>query len=66
MGEPAGPCIPVVVILHIIGQFMWGRRVHEVGVGPEPVSRSKLTAGRLAAALSQVLQDDQLLKVYPH
>ncbi len=49
--------IPAVVVPHIIDQFMWGQRVFELGVGPKPTPRSRLTAGRLAAALEQALED---------
>jgi sterol 3beta-glucosyltransferase len=52
--------IPAVVIPHIIDQFIWGQRVFELGVGPKPIPRSKLTAANLAAALEQVLHDPVL------
>jgi sterol 3beta-glucosyltransferase len=47
--------IPALVIPHIIDQFIWGQRVHELGVGPEPIPRKKLTAERLAEALEQAV-----------
>lgn len=49
--------IPAVVVPHIIDQFIWGQRVFELGVGPRPIPRSKLTAERLAAALERALED---------
>lgn len=49
--------IPAVVIPHIIDQFIWGRRVAELGAGPQPIPRSKLTVEGLAAALDQVVRD---------
>ena len=43
--------IPTVAIPHMTDQFTWARRLHELGVGPEPIRRSQLTVERLAAAL---------------
>ena len=50
--------VPSVIIPHGNDQFAWGRRVQELGVGPEPVPWKKLTAGKLAAAIQQALADD--------
>lgn len=52
--------IPAVVIPQIIDQFIWGRRVHELGAGPQPISRSKLTGERLASALERALGEDEM------
>ncbi len=49
--------VPAVVIPHIIDQYYWGQRVHELGVGPKFITRGKLTAGNLAEAIHQALQD---------
>lgn len=38
-------------------QPFWGQRVHDLGVGPKPIARAKLTADRLAAALVQMTSD---------
>jgi len=46
--------IPAVVIPHIIDQFIWGSKVYELGVGPRPIPRSRLTAKNLAAAFEEV------------
>ncbi len=46
--------IPAVVIPHIIDQFIWGSKVYELGVGPRPITRSRLTAKNLAAAFEEV------------
>ena len=43
--------IPMLVIPHIIDQFIWGNQVAQLGVGPQPIPRPKLTAENLAAAL---------------
>ncbi len=49
--------IPSLVIPHIIDQFIWGQRVFELGVGPKPISRPKLTVQSLAESLVQMAQD---------
>jgi UDP:flavonoid glycosyltransferase YjiC (YdhE family) len=43
--------IPMLVIPHIIDQFIWGNKVAQLGVGPKPIPRPKLTTENLAAAL---------------
>ena len=51
----AGFCagIPMLVIPHIIDQFIWGNKVAELGVGPQPIARPKLSADKMAASLRQ-------------
>lgn len=51
---------PGVVIPHVIDQFYWGQRVAELGAGPQFISRGKLTAANLQAALRQALEDGAL------
>jgi UDP:flavonoid glycosyltransferase YjiC (YdhE family) len=46
--------IPMLVIPHIIDQFIWGQKVAELGVGPQPISRAKLKPQALAEALLQM------------
>ncbi len=46
--------IPALVIPHIIDQFIWGQKVAELGVGPAPIPRAKLTVAKMAAALQQM------------
>jgi UDP:flavonoid glycosyltransferase YjiC (YdhE family) len=43
--------IPMLVIPHIIDQFIWGNKAAQLGVGPKPIPRPKLTAENMAAAL---------------
>jgi UDP:flavonoid glycosyltransferase YjiC (YdhE family) len=52
--------IPQVVIPHIIDQFIWGQKVHELGVGPQPISRAKLRRETLTQAIGQVLHDETM------
>ncbi|WKZ35130.1 MAG: glycosyltransferase [Anaerolineales bacterium] len=46
--------IPMLVIPHIIDQFIWGGKVAQLGVGPQPISRPKLNAANMAVALRQM------------
>lgn len=48
---------PTVVVPTGGDQPFWGRCIAQLGVGPEPVPRRKLTAGRLAAAIRASLDD---------
>ncbi len=42
---------PTVICPFFGDQPFWGRRVHELGVGPEPIPQKKLTVSGLAAAI---------------
>jgi sterol 3beta-glucosyltransferase len=46
--------IPMLVIPHIIDQFIWGNKVAELGVGPKPIARPKLNIHDMAEALRQM------------
>lgn len=39
-------------------QLFWGRRVHALGAGPEPVPQKKLTIKRLVGAIRAVINDE--------
>jgi sterol 3beta-glucosyltransferase len=43
--------VPNIVVPFTSDQPFWGRRVHELGVGPKPIPARKLSAERLASAL---------------
>lgn len=43
--------VPQVVVPHIGDQPYWGRRVHDLGLGPAPIRRPDLTVANLAAAI---------------
>jgi sterol 3beta-glucosyltransferase len=49
--------VPSVVIPFFADQPFWGRRVAELGVGPAPIPRKKLTAERLARAIETAMGD---------
>jgi sterol 3beta-glucosyltransferase len=55
-----GAGVPGVVVPHVIDQFYWGMRVNELGVGPKPISRGKLTVPALTAAIRQAVEDEAM------
>jgi UDP:flavonoid glycosyltransferase YjiC (YdhE family) len=48
--------VPQLVVPHIVDQFFHGRRIAELGAGPAPVPKAKLTADAIAAALRSRFQ----------
>jgi sterol 3beta-glucosyltransferase len=53
--------VPSVVVPYFFDQPLWAQRLTRLGVAARPLPRSKLTADRLAAALSDVLNDPATL-----
>ena len=51
---------PSVVCPFFGDQYFWARRVHALGVGPAPVPQRRLTADRLASALSEAVRDQSI------
>ncbi len=51
---------PTVVVPFIVDQPFWGKRIHALGVGPEPIPAKKLTAAKLAAAIGTATADQAL------
>ena len=49
--------VPSIVTPFFGDQPFWGRRVHELGVGPAPISRRRLSVDRLAKAISIAVTD---------
>jgi UDP:flavonoid glycosyltransferase YjiC (YdhE family) len=52
--------VPSIVIPFFGDQFFWGQRVAELGAGPEPIPRKKLTVERLAQAIQEALTDQTM------
>jgi UDP:flavonoid glycosyltransferase YjiC (YdhE family) len=50
--------IPSVPIPHMTDQFLWARRLHELGVGPTPLRRRELTTQALAQAIRIATGDE--------
>jgi sterol 3beta-glucosyltransferase len=52
--------VPSVVVPWFGDQFFWGWRVGELGAGPKPISRNKLTSANLAGAIQQAVSDEAI------
>jgi UDP:flavonoid glycosyltransferase YjiC (YdhE family) len=46
---------PSVVVAHAFDQFFWARRLHELGVGGEPLQKRTITAEKLASVIQNAL-----------
>ncbi len=49
--------VPTFIIPHLGDQPYWGLRTHQLGVGPKPIPRPKLTATTLADGIRQMVND---------
>lgn len=49
--------VPNIVVSHFGDQMYWGKRIAELGAGPEPIARKNLTRERLAQAISMAIHD---------
>ena len=49
--------VPSIVIPFFADQPYWGQRVADLGVGPAPIPRQKLTVDRLAQAIQIAVTD---------
>jgi UDP:flavonoid glycosyltransferase YjiC (YdhE family) len=45
--------VPQIIVPHILDQYFWGERIYRSGLGPRPIRRYRLTAGRLAKAINE-------------
>jgi sterol 3beta-glucosyltransferase len=52
--------VPSIVIPFLGDHIFWGRRVAELGVGPEPIPRKQLTVERLEQAIQRTLTDQTM------
>jgi UDP:flavonoid glycosyltransferase YjiC (YdhE family) len=52
--------VPSVLVPHIGDQPFWAQRVAELGVGPQPIPRRRLTALRLAEAITSAVTDTNI------
>jgi UDP:flavonoid glycosyltransferase YjiC (YdhE family) len=52
--------VPSMVVSHGVDQFFWGSRIEKLGAGPAPLARGKLTAQRLAEAITRTLADAKI------
>ena len=49
--------VPTVIVPFMGDQPFWGRRIADLGVGPVPIPRNKLTAARLAEAITEAVSN---------
>ncbi len=49
--------VPSVVVPHMIDQHAWGRTIHELGAGPAPIPRRKLSKQALQQAIAAAVTD---------
>lgn len=49
--------LPTVVVPFFFDQFLWAWRVHQLGAGPRWIPRKRLTAERLASAVTRAVGD---------
>jgi UDP:flavonoid glycosyltransferase YjiC (YdhE family) len=52
--------IPSVVVPYHGDQPFWGQRIAQLGVGPQPVPRKKLSVDSLAQAIQSALTDKEM------
>jgi UDP:flavonoid glycosyltransferase YjiC (YdhE family) len=49
--------IPAIITPYFGDQPFWGQRVYELGVGPKPIPRHRLTVDRLAESIRYAVSD---------
>jgi UDP:flavonoid glycosyltransferase YjiC (YdhE family) len=52
--------VPSIIVPVLSDQPFWGRRLHDLGVGVEPLPRSALTADKLASAITEVVSNQTI------
>jgi sterol 3beta-glucosyltransferase len=52
--------VPNLVVPFMFDQFFWGERIAALGAGPRPIPFKRLTAGRLAQAITSAVFDLQM------
>lgn len=51
---------PMLICPFIADQPFWGKRIHALGVGPQPVPQKKLSVKKLANALQAITNDETM------
>ncbi len=52
--------VPSIIVPFFADQPFWGRRVYELGVGPRPIPRKRLTTESLADAITAAVEDREM------
>ncbi|MCX6035778.1 MAG: glycosyltransferase [Chloroflexi bacterium] len=58
--------IPAIITPFFGDQPFWGQRVYELGVGPRPIPRQRLTVDRLAESIRCALSDTEMREKAAH
>ena len=53
---------PTIICPFSFDQPYWGKRIHELGLGPKPLPQRKLTAQQLAKAIKQATTDQTIMQ----
>jgi sterol 3beta-glucosyltransferase len=54
--------VPSIVTPFFADQPFWGQRVYELGVGPRPIARKRLTVDNLTEAIEHAVSDEEMRK----
>ncbi|HEY5005236.1 MAG TPA: glycosyltransferase [Ktedonobacteraceae bacterium] len=54
--------VPSIVTPFFADQPFWGQRVYELGVGPRPIPRKRLTIDNLTEAIEHAVSDEEMRK----
>jgi UDP:flavonoid glycosyltransferase YjiC (YdhE family) len=52
--------VPTITVPHFTDQPFWGRRVADLGVGPQPIPRKQLSVERLAEAIEEAVSNKEM------
>jgi UDP:flavonoid glycosyltransferase YjiC (YdhE family) len=52
--------IPSLVIPFVFDQFFWGKRVYQLGAGPQPIPIDRLTEDKLTVAIQEMIHNPVL------
>ena len=47
--------VPQLIVPHLLDQYYWGRRIWELGLGPRPVPKNRLSAEGLSQILDRMI-----------
>ena len=54
--------VPSIIVPFFGDQPFWGRRVYELGIGPKPIARRRLTVDNLTEAIERAVSDEEMRK----
>ncbi len=54
--------VPSIITPFFADQPFWGQRAYELGVGPKPIARKRMTVDNLTAAIEHAISDEEMRK----